>query len=208
MTKKEIELGDIRINKKTGKPEVCESITFSQDGTIIRAIWQDYKIELLGTTHGMCPNCQILHTLDYFRHGLELYKIDYLSEEEIENQIKIRYAYISSPTNFKDDPAYYETLEFKVLTLAELELRPNRIDFEELITDGEAVVIKILGRDRCTGRVDMDGNAIYENDRIRCYADSGGYMDEIVDHKTLRLSTFCEEDCEVIGTKYDKEGNR
>ena len=80
MTIEEIELGDIRINKTTGKPEVCVSITNS-------AIWQDYKTELktelLWTTNGMCPNCQILHTLDYFRHGLELYKINHLREEEI-----------------------------------------------------------------------------------------------------------------------------
>jgi hypothetical protein len=86
VTKEEVGLGDIRINKKRGKPEVCKSITFGQDGTIIRAIWQDYKTELLWTTPGMCPNCQILHTLDYFRHGLELYKIDYLSEEEIDKK--------------------------------------------------------------------------------------------------------------------------
>lgn len=208
MTKEAIELGDIRINKKTCKPEVCKSITFGQDGTINRAIWQDYKTELLWTTHGMCPNCQILHTLDYFRHGLELYKIDYLSEEEIESQIKIRYAYLGSPTNLQTDPAYHETLKFKVLTIAELELRPNRIDFEELITDGNEALIEVLGRDRCTGRVDMDGNDIYENDRIRCYADSGGYIDEIVDQKTLWISTFCTKDCKVIGTIYDKKGNR
>lgn len=85
------------------------------------------------------------------------------------NEITIRYAYISSPTNIKEDPAYYETLKFKVLTLAELELRPNRINFEELITDGEGVLIKILGRDRSTGLEDMTKEEIFENDIIRWY---------------------------------------
>lgn len=87
--KDEAKLGDIRINKKTGKPEVCNCINFSQDGTIITSIWQDYKTELLCTTPGMCPNCQELHTLDDFRHSLELYKIDHLSEEEIDKKREI-----------------------------------------------------------------------------------------------------------------------
>ena len=191
-----------RINKETNKVEICTEIVYGRDGIIV--IWEDYDTMLLESTWGQCSHSDELYPLSVFRANSLRAQIE---KEKIESRIKIRYAYIISPTNSKEDLTYYETLEFKVLTLAELELRPNRIDFEELITDGEGALIKILGRDRCTGRVDMLGNDIYENDRIRCYADSGGYMDEIVDQKALWISAFYTKDCKVVGTTYDKRGD-
>jgi hypothetical protein len=202
MTKEAVELGDIRINEETNKVEICTEIVYEKDGIVLH--WEDYDTSLLQTTLGQCGHTNDVYNLLYFRENFE----KWLKEQLPKDTIKIRYAYLGSPTNLQTDPAYHETPKFKVLTIAELELRPNRIDFEELITDGEEAMIKILGRDRCTGRVDMAGNDIYENDRIRWYADSGGYIDEIVDQKTRWISTFCTKDCKVIGTIYDKKGNR
>jgi hypothetical protein len=51
--------------------------------------WRDYKTELIETTPGMCPNCQELHTLNYFRAALALYKIDHSSKEEIDKKREV-----------------------------------------------------------------------------------------------------------------------
>ena len=200
MNEEKIELGDIRINKNTSKPEMCTEVVYGADG--IEITWSDYAAELFKMSWGMCPDTHEIHSLQHF---IDIFNTNQPLKEDT-NQIKIRYAYIGSPTNMKEDPTYYESLRFKVLTIEQLEQRDIMATLEDLIIDGNEALIEVLGRDRCTGRVDMGGNAIYENDRIRCYADSGGYMDEIVDQKALWISSFCEEDCEVIGTKYDKKG--
>jgi hypothetical protein len=82
MEKNKAELGDIRIDKFGGQPQICYLIDYLSDG-VVKITWRDYKRELIETTPGMCPNCQELHTLDYFRDALALYKIDQLAEEEI-----------------------------------------------------------------------------------------------------------------------------
>jgi hypothetical protein len=135
--------------------------------------------------------------------------------KEEEKEIKIRYAYLGSPTNMRDDPAYHETLRFTVRTIAELELRPNRIDFEEFITNGVGVIIRILGRDRCTGLMDVDGEEIFENDIIRWYLQKPKtHIDYAVEYcDNLFWSGGWEENnypdttkwCKIIGTTYDNK---
>jgi hypothetical protein len=196
-----LKVDEKRINKGTNKVEICTEIVYGRDGIIVT--WEDYDTILLESTWGQCGHSDELYPLSAFRANSMRAQIE---KEKIENQIKIRYAYIGSPTNMKEDPTYYESLRFKVLTIEQLEQRDIMTTLEDLITDGNEALIEVIGRDRCTGRVDMEGNAIYENDRIRCYADSGGYMDEIVDQKALWISTFCTKDCKVIGTKYEKKG--
>ena len=118
------------------------------------------------------------------------------------DSIKIRYAYITSPPNVKQDPRYSETLVFAVLTLEEIE--GTYVSLEEWLTQGEGVLIKILGRDVCTDRVDMKGKVIYEGDIIRWGLDSGDNIDETIHRKSHFAELDSERDCEVIGTIYDK----
>jgi hypothetical protein len=135
--------------------------------------------------------------------------------KEEEKEIKIRYVYLGSPTNMRNDPAYRETLRFTVLTIAELELRPNRIDFEELVTTGREVLIRILGRDRGTGLRDVDGEEIFENDIIRWYPKKPkNHTDYAVEYcgNLFWLGGWEENDypdttkwCKIIGTTYDNK---
>lgn len=71
METERIEVGEIRINSKTGNPETCVEVCYLADGGI-QAEWRDYEGELLHATRGMCPNCQAMYSLDQFKHVSEL----------------------------------------------------------------------------------------------------------------------------------------
>ena len=189
-----IKLGDIRINTQTGKPEICIERIYEKDGILLR--WKGYKEEILDTTLGLCPDSHDLYPLQHFVDVLVIYP-----PPEEEKEIKIRNAYIASPTNLKEDKYYHETIEFKVLTIEELGTRSIKTTLEELITGSKAVLIRILGRDRGTGRKDRAGKAIYENDIIRWDGD-GKYVSERVEAFNHFYEQEPERDCNVIGNIY------
>jgi hypothetical protein len=198
------DVGDKRINKDTDKVEICTEIVYDRDGVVFT--WGDYDTILLESTWGQCCHSNELYPLSTFRANSMR---AWIEKVKIENQIKIRYAYIGSPTNLRSDPTYYESLSFKVLTIEDLEQRSIKTTLEELITDGNEALIEVLGRDRCTGRVDMNGKDIYEGDIIRWYSIGIGHdqRNERVISSTCFYGQEPEIDCEVIGTIYDKKGN-
>jgi hypothetical protein len=197
-----IKVGDTKINSQTGKPEICVDCLYWKDGYSPR--WEDYEAHLLHTRMGMSPGSMV-HTLEYF--------MDVLNASKLENkrEIKIRYAYIASPTTLRIDPGYNETLEFKVLTVEGLETRSIKTTLEELITENETALIKILGRDLCLNRVDRNGHEIYERDILRWFLNDGSYYDEEVDMHSPFNELETERDCNVIGNSYetnDRKSNK
>ena len=178
-----MKVGDIRV--VNNKPEICIQVDYYGDGKIATQ-WEDYEEHLLHTRMGMSSGNQHVHTLQHFIDVLNVNRP--LKQKE---PIKIRYAYISSPTNVKEDPFYHETLNFKAVTLKELETRKGTIG--ELITDDKAALTKILGRDRCTELKDMDGRDIYENDIVRwTLSGDKDYSEGLVDycHSGLTMGTW------------------
>ena len=121
----------------------------------------------------------------------------------MKEEIKIRYAYLISPSNVKEDPSCYEVLRFRIFALSELEKRSIYFTIEERIMGGYEFYIRIVGRDRYLNRVDMDGNEIYEGDILRWYSDGAEYHDEEVDLRSHFSELDTERDCKVIGTVYD-----
>ena len=196
MKKEGTKVGDIEIHSQTGKPEICVDCLYWKEG--YSPHWEDFETHLLHTRMGMFPGSNMVHTLQYFVDVLNTNK------SQSKQEIKIRYAYIASPTNANDDPAYYETTEFKVLTIEQLETRSIKTTFEELITDNETVLIRILGRDRYTGRKDFHKNEIYENDIIRWFTgdDEHIFVDERVGTAVHYGELKSERDCMVIGNVY------
>jgi hypothetical protein len=124
--------------------------------------------------------------------------------------IKIRYVYIASLASAEDDMAYHETIETRVLTLSQIENRS--ISLEELITKGETILIRILGRDRCTDLKDKSGTMIFERDIIRWYPNrpknhidvTVGYVNNLFILGGWYENDYpdTEEYCKVIGTEY------
>lgn len=208
MKKEKRELGDIRINKDTSKSEICTEVVYGRDGIVVT--WEDYGTKLLESTWGQCCHSDEVYPLSRFRDAFMTAKI---GKPKPKNQIKIRYAYMGSPSTMRIDRNYHETLRFKVLTLEQLETRSIKTTLEELITDGKEAVIKILGRDRCTELKDMTGEEIFENDIVRWFPRrSTGYKDVLVKYQRHMYVLGDWEDnwlpgtevhCKVIGTIYD-----
>lgn len=113
-------------------------------------------------------------------------------------EIKIRYAYISAPTNIKEDPASYESINFMVITLNEIEKQPYNL--ASLITHDKSERIRILGRDLYTGKVDRYGEEIYEGDIIKWFTCGGDSFVEVIE----RFSNFSKSKrgCKIIGNIY------
>ena len=190
-----IDLNDIRI--VNNKPEICVAVYWGKKG-ISGTEWEDYEEHILHTRVGQASETDQVHSLEYFRD----IALENKSLEE-KKTLKIRYAYISSPTTLRIDSAYYETLAFKETTLEKVEHKKGTL--EEFITNGNAVVIKILGRDVCIGRKDMDGKEIYSGDVLRWVNDDyrPAFVDIIVDITTQ----FCEQatkgDYKILDTIYN-----
>jgi len=146
---------------------------------------------------GMSSESNQVHTLQHF--------IDVLNQNRQPKQkepIKIRYAFISSITVVKEDPRYKEFIEFKVLTLEELEKPKGTLDY--LLRSDWRTIIKIIGRDLYMGRKDMDGKEIYTSDVLRWFNDKPrpAFVDSVVEMSTQFCEQETEEDYKVIGTIY------
>ena len=193
--KKNSEVGDVIVNSRTGMPQICVEIIYSASGSM-RSKWEDYDAHILHTRMGMIPGSDVVHTLEYFVDVLRANK------RQKEKEIKIRYAYIASPTNLKGDPAYYETLKFKVLPLEILERKSIYVSIEERISAEEEECIEVLGRDLFLNRVDRDGKEIYERDIVRWFSGKDRIHDEEVDIRTPFSEQNIGSACKVIGTVY------
>ena len=79
---KPFKLDAIRINKDTGKPEVCVFMKYStaKPYEIIDEEWIDYETNLLAYTLGRCPNCGETSSLGNFKQIHKWHK-----EEKAEN---------------------------------------------------------------------------------------------------------------------------
>jgi hypothetical protein len=194
MNKERTKVGDIRISKRAKKPIICTWVEYDATGNE-DSTWASYEKNLLKLKMGMSPK-SLQHFIDMFDANQPI--------EQIRDPIKIRYAYITSLTNVKEDPFYKENLAFKILTLNDLETSHDTL--EDLLTLNTTTLIKILGRDLYTGRVDMDGKDIYEGDRIRRALGGGDCIDEAIHRTSLFDELHSAVDCRVIGTIYDKEG--
>ena len=66
-------LDNIRINKDTRKPEIRTMITWSttKPGEIKDETWEDYEINLLAYTLGVCPLCGEIYNLIKFKQKAE-----------------------------------------------------------------------------------------------------------------------------------------
>jgi len=199
MKKERTKVGDIRIDPQGKKPQVCTEVIFDHDGDI-GSIWANYDTNLLHSTLGMCPECNALYSLERFKAVQELN-----IEEKNKKEIKIRYAYITSSTNVKEDPFYHKDLTFRVLTLDQLE--SQKASLSDMLTCDTTVLIRILGRDSYTGWKDMDGKEIYKGDIVRWYTKNGEkiYSDETVDENTRFYDGEIETDCKVIGNIYKQK---
>jgi len=199
MKKEKTEVGDIRIDPLGKKPQLCMEVKHREDGSI-ELEWMDYDLHLLHTTLGMCPDCHTIDTLERFNEVQETN-----IKEKDEKEIKIRYAYITSSTNVKEDPFYHKDLTFRVLTLDQLE--SQKASLSDMLTCDTTVLIRILGRDSYTGWKDMDGKEIYKGDIVRWYTKNGEkiYSDETVDENTRFYDGEIETDCKVIGNIYKQK---
>jgi hypothetical protein len=68
---KPLDVGTIRINKYTGKPEMCVSIErLGTKPDEINDEWVDYTADLLYHTMGICPKCGEIYSLIKFRQKM------------------------------------------------------------------------------------------------------------------------------------------
>ena len=200
MNKERTKVGAIEISERIGKPIICIEVKYNAKGDE-DSTWVSYEKELLKTRMGMSPESHQLYSLQHFVDVLDANQ----PIRQISDTIKIRYAYLTSLTNLKEDPFYRETLTFRTLSVSELEASHGSL--KDLLTLNTTTLIKILGRDLYTGRVDMNGKAIYEGDIIRWFLDSGNYFNETINSHSHFSELLSEEDSKVIGTIYDKRGD-
>lgn len=92
-TGKPLKLDGIRINKNTGKPEICVFMEFSttKPYRIIDEKWVDYEINLLTHTFGMCPG------------GGEIYPLIRFRQKAIEEAKKIKEGEMAEKARTKED---------------------------------------------------------------------------------------------------------
>lgn len=66
--KKVVDVNDVRINSRTGRPEVCIAVErVGVNPKEPNTVWVDYEEDLWKYTLGACPNCGDIYRLRDFR---------------------------------------------------------------------------------------------------------------------------------------------